>query len=191
MNRIVIYGSTYLTEVICKHLLDNYNLIGYVPCKNPTIPGNMNGMPEVSENEDCDIKISIQYDKMITDTKNAYNLHTGLLPSYGGTNILDYTIQNGEVEQGLTFHKITEDLDYGPILSKITYPVSATDDSFDLYQKILKIAPNFMMSCLNLLEHIDEEEIENCQKIKPIIYRRGEFTLSEKFKKFIGKLHDS
>ena len=37
----------------------------------------------------------------------------------------------------------------------------------------------------------DEEEIENCQKIKPIIYRRGEFTLSKKFKKFIGKLHDS
>ena len=99
---------------------------------------------------DCDIKLSVQYDKIIKDTDKCFNVHTGLLPEYGGTNILDYTIQNGEYQQGLTFHKMTDKLDFGPIISKITYPVFPEDKAFDLYHEASKLpgAPWFAHSNL-------------------------------------------
>ena len=97
IENIIIYGSTYITEIVCKQLSGSYNLLGYVPCKNPTIPGKID-LPVITGKEPCDIKLSIQYDRIIKNTIDTYNLHTGLLPGYGGTNILDYTIKHKEKE---------------------------------------------------------------------------------------------
>tara|TARA_R100001163_G_C5068380_1_gene208548 strand:+ start:7751 stop:8332 length:582 start_codon:yes stop_codon:yes gene_type:complete len=183
---ILILGSSYLTELAVKHILDmgDYNLIGYVPCRNTPVNGKV-PLKQVEVDTPCDIKLSLQYDIFVEDTSNAYNLHTGLLPDYGGRDILDHTIKNKDNEQGLTFHKMTRDLDYGPIISKITYPVLDTDCSFDLYKRMLEIAPSFVYSSLKLLESMEEKQIEKCYKYPPRMYNRGEFELSEKFKEFI------
>ena len=181
LDNILILGSTYLTELVVEKIKYKYNLIGYVPSLNPTRKGNIN-LPEVSINTDCDIKLSIQYDKIVKDTANSFNLHTGLLPNYGGTNILDYTVKNKEVEQGLTFHKMTKYLDYGPIISKVTYPVLIKDDAYNLYKRILQIGPSFAESCLELLKNMTMEEIDQCCKIKPTLYRRGEFIVDKRIK---------
>ena len=37
-------------------------------------------LPIADETVPHDIKLSIQYDKKVTDLSNAYNVHTGLLP---------------------------------------------------------------------------------------------------------------
>lgn len=174
INKILILGSTALTEKVVDALIDHYNLVGYVPSKNPTLEGKIN-LPQVGIDKDCDIKISIQYDKLVKDVKNCFNLHTGLLPDYGGTNILSYTIKNKEKNQGLTFHKMGSEIDYGPIISKITYPVFPEDDELKLYKRMINIAPNFILSCLNLLKIMSKTDIKQCQKIKPFLYKRGEF----------------
>ena len=179
IDKILILGSTYLTELVINKLKDKYELVGYVPSVNPTREGNID-LPIVDINTECDIKLSVQYDKIIKDTEKCFNVHTGLLPEYGGTNILDYTIQNNEYEQGLTFHKMTENLDYGPIISKITYPVFPTDTSFDLYQRLLKVGPNFVASSLELLKETSQDEIELCHMERPTLYKRGEFVADER-----------
>ena len=181
LNNILILGSTYLTELVIEKIKDKYNLVGYVPSLNPTRKGNID-LPEVDINTECDIKLSVQYDKIVKDTTNSFNLHTGLLPSYGGTNILDYTIKNREVEQGLTFHKMTKDLDYGPIISKVTYPVLINDDAYSLYKRVLQVGPSFAQSSLELLKNITLEEVDMCYKIKPIVYKRGEFIADNRIK---------
>jgi len=183
IDKILILGSTYLTELVVNELKDKYELIGYVPSVKPTREGNID-LPIVDFDTDCDIKLSVQYDKIITDTYKCFNVHTGLLPKYGGTNILDYTIKNGEYEQGLTLHKMTERLDYGPIISKITYPVFKEDKAFDLYQRLLKVGPNFVLSSLKLLEELDEMEIDKCKMIKPTLYKRGEFRVDDRIKNY-------
>jgi len=189
IENIIIYGSTYITELVCKKLSSLYNLIGHVPCKNPKIPGKIN-LPIITGNETCDLRLSIQYDRMIKNVTNTYNLHTGLLPEYGGTNILDYTIKHKEKEQGLTLHKITETLDYGPIVSKITYPVLDTDRAFDLYKRVMLLSPNFVLSSLDILKQMQEEDIQKLQMAKPTIYKRGEFNLSNEFVNLIGELNE-
>jgi len=183
IKNILILGSTFLTELTINNIKDNYNLIGYVPSINPTKEGDID-LPLVDINTECDIKLSIQYDKIIKNTDKCFNVHTGLLPNYGGTNILDYTIKNNEYEQGLTFHKMTEDLDYGSIISKITYPVFKGESSYDLYKRVLNIGPDFVLSSLKLLETLSDEQILNCYKEKPTLYKRGEFKVDKKIKDF-------
>ena len=183
INKILILGSTYLTELIVKRLKKDYDLVGYVPSVKPTNEGVIK-LPMVDINTECDIKLSVQYDKILENTSKCFNVHTGLLPNYGGTNLLDYTIQNKEYEQGLTFHKMTKDLDFGPIISKITYPVFSTDSAFDLYKRLLKVAPEFVLSSLKLLSELTWEEVEHCYMKKPKLYKRGEFVVDKKIKNY-------
>lgn len=183
IEKILICGSTYLTELVVDKLKDKYELVGYVPSVNPTKKGNIK-LPRVDINSLCDIKLSIQYDKLITDTQKCFNVHTGLLPEYGGTNILSYTIKNKEKKQGLTFHKVTDRLDFGPIISKITYPVFPMDEPFDLYKKLLSIGPNFVLSSLELLKNLDYSLLKLCETKKPILYKRGGYITDERIKNY-------
>ena len=183
INSILILGSTYLTELAISKLQDKYNLVGYVPSVAPTNKGNIE-LPVIDITTKCDITLSIQYDRIVKDTHNCFNVHTGLLPEYGGTNILDYSIHNKAHEQGLTLHKMTERLDHGPIISKITYPVLPTDTAFDLYKRLLTIGPQFILSSLKLLETLSVGQINNCYERIPTIYRRGEFTADSKISEY-------
>jgi len=163
--RILIYGSTYLTELCVNQLLkDGYNLVGYIPSENPVFAGNIN-LPRVVETIEHDIKLSIQYDKKLITTNDAYNLHTGLLPLYGGCSILYHTVKNGESEQGLTFHKMTENFDEGGIVSKMTYPVLPHDTVPVLYQRMCSVAPKFISNALGLLPTIGKTHT-------PVLYKK-------------------
>jgi hypothetical protein len=165
--RILILGSTYLTEKCVNRLKrDGFELVGHIPSSNPTFPGNVD-LPIVDETVPHDIKLSIQYDKKLDDISNAYNLHTGLLPDYGGCSILYHTIKNGEDEQGLTFHKMGENFDEGPIISKMTYPVREGDSVSDLYLRMVAIAPKFLSNALSLVK------VEG-NTIPPKLYKRND-----------------
>lgn len=171
-KKILILGSTYLTELAVNRLLDRgYNLIGYVPSKRAVVSGIM-PLPEMNINTKCDMLLSIQYDLLVNNPKNAYNLHTGLLPDYGGLDILRHTLQNNEYEQGLTFHKMSERYDDGPIISKITYPVFKHDTAQSLYERQCEVVPDFILSCMSLLASLDTEEVDNCHRHKPRILKR-------------------
>ena len=172
--KILIYGSSHLTK-IAVNLLRNthYNLVGHIPSKCPTIKGDIN-LPIVDDSVEHDIKLSLQYDQKLYNIKNAYNIHTGLLPMWAGTDILYHSIYSDDInEQGLTFHKMGMKLDYGNIISKITYPVCENDNMVSLYDKMVKIFPSFVLSSLNLLENMSLNDINNCPKIITRQFKRG------------------
>lgn len=174
--KILVFGSTFFTEIACRHLLitRKHELVGYVPnSRRITVPGNM-PIPEVSPMSQCDIILSIQYDKIINDVDKSFNVHTGLLPQYGGVDILYHTLKNGETEQGITFHKITERLDFGPIISRISYPVFENDTVADLYKRMALILPSFVELALDILEMITLEGAAECHMIEPMIYKSGQ-----------------
>lgn len=162
--RIQIYGSTYITEQVVKLLKQHYKLVGYVPSVKPDFPGKID-LPEGVFPHD--IKLSIQYDKKLEDTKNAYNLHTGILPDYGGCNILYHVLKNGEKEYGITFHKMAEEYDSGEILAKISVPIMSKDKEIDLYKRLARIAPAFALACLRLIPITGEKKT-------PTVYKRSD-----------------
>lgn len=174
--RILLFGSTVLSAHVEAALPE---VVGHVPSVRPAFPGKMLS-PIVDEGAPHDIKLSVQYDKRLENTTNAYNLHTGLLPEYGGTDILHHTLENGASEQGLTFHVMTDQLDSGPIVSKITYPVLPSDGVIDLYRRMMAIAPHFVRSSLALLGLVDTGTI---MSRKARLYKRSDVKNRERYAK--------
>ena len=178
--KILILGSTYLTEKCVEQLkIDGYELVGHIPSEKPTFPGTIY-LPVVDESIPHDIKLSIQYDKKLTNIHNAYNLHTGLLPMYGGCDILYHTLKNKDAEQGLTLHKMGPRFDEGGIISKVTYPVQEGDTAPILYQRMLTIAPKFLSAALRLIETVD---ITTLPAIPPRLFKRGDIENMEVYKR--------
>jgi len=53
--------------------------------------------------------------------------------------------------QGLTFHRMDERIDSGPIVGKLIYPVGEDDTILSLYQRMCLFAPSFTYDMLRLL----------------------------------------
>ena len=176
--RILIYGSTAITSHVCLQLEKEHKIVGYIPSESPSFPGQMHkwkALKSLPSADKYDLAISIQYDKKILNTDRCYNLHTGILPEWGGCNILYHTVRSDVREQGLTFHKITNKFDEGPIVSKITYPVLHDDDEADLYVRMLEIAPYFCLSSINILKNIciiKQNSVNDCVVLPPKIYKK-------------------
>ena len=150
-NRILFYGSTYLTELVIDKVKRTREVVGYVPCKSkPTIPGGNINVPVYDGTTPYDIAISVQYDRKLPVDGRTFNLHTGLLPEYG----------------------VGDEYDNGGIISKITYPVLTGDIEKSLYQRQCLIAPDFVVSCLQLVKTMTEEMIEQCHSYTPRLLDR-------------------
>tara|TARA_R110000824_G_scaffold178694_2_gene358513 strand:+ start:881 stop:1471 length:591 start_codon:yes stop_codon:yes gene_type:complete len=190
IDNILILGSTFLTELVVNELKRNeFNLVGYVPNQvRSTIAGNID-LEEKDLNCEYDLALSIQYASLIESNKKTFNVHTGLLPRFGGLDILRHTINEREREQGVTFHRMTDTYDFGPIVNKITYPILPNDTEKDLYKRLCIITPPFIVSCLRLLRNMSVEDVDNCVSEKPRLlereYKKTPFELSNKEKVFL------
>ena len=173
IDNILILGSTFLTELVVSELKRNgFNLIGYVPNKiRSTVLGNID-LEEKDLSCDYDLALSVQYDSLIEPNEKTFNVHTGLLPRFGGLDILRHTINEKEREQGVTFHRMTNTYDFGPIVNKITYPVLPNDTEKDLYKRLCTVTPPFIVSCLRLLRNMSVEDIDDCVSEKPRLLER-------------------
>jgi len=95
---------------------------------------------DMASMEDCDIFISILYDKLLTpefiaSKKACYNFHPGYLPDYRGSGAYSWVIINGESTAGVTLHLIDKDIDHGPILDRRVFPVKDTDTAETLFHQ--------------------------------------------------------
>mgnify|MGYP003577218443 CR=1 FL=1 len=172
--RILLYGSTPLTERVARAIRrGGYELVGYVPSVNPWLKGRMDLVAEkVEPTVAHDIGLSVQYDRILPVDGRTFNLHSGLIPEWGGCDILYHTLKEGATEQGLTFHRITDTLDRGPVVARVEYPVLPGDDVIALYDRMMALAPNFVLWALWLVDKcgVDAEYPDSGE---PTIYRRG------------------
>jgi len=65
----------------------------------------------------------------------AFNLHPGPLPRYAGLNAVSWAIYRGETTHGVTLHKMVPDIDAGPIVYQVLFPISADDTALSLSTK--------------------------------------------------------
>jgi len=95
---------------------------------------------ELTSIEECDIFVSVLYDKIIKpefieSKKACLNFHPGILPAYRGCGICSWVIINGETEAGITLHEIDKGIDTGPIIDIARFPVEPQDTSEDVFRK--------------------------------------------------------
>lgn len=89
--------------------------------------------------DDCDIFISVLYDKIIPEeyikSRPCFNFHPGILPWYRGAGAYSWAIINGEFETGVTLHEIDKDIDHGPVIDIRRFPILTDDTAETLFHK--------------------------------------------------------
>jgi len=64
------------------------------------------------------------------------NLHPSLLPSFPGLDAIGQALRRGVKYTGCTVHRVTAEVDGGPILDQAVVPVSSTDTEESLAEKV-------------------------------------------------------
>jgi len=105
--------------------------------------------------EECDIFISILYDKILSkdfiQTRECYNFHPAILPNYAGVGTMTWSILNEEKFHGITLHKINGGVDTGDIIDTIKFKIDDDETSHSLYEKTMKKMLGFFKNKLYII----------------------------------------
>ena len=91
-------------------------------------------------------------EQFIQSTKICLNVHGTLLPKYRGARTLNWVIENGDPESGVSVHQIDTGVDSGPILLQRSFPVSIFDTGRSLYRKTIEFEPGVVVEAVALYE---------------------------------------
>lgn len=80
------------------------------------------------------------------------NAHSSLLPHHRGPNPFSAAILAGDAESGVTFHRMDEGIDTGPIAAQFAIPIAPDENAGTLYRKCCALTG------AHVLEVIDEIE---------------------------------
>lgn len=116
-----------------------------LPVYTPEKPNDIKVIEKVRE-IGPDFIFSFYYRLMLSEAflaearVGAYNLHGSLLPKYRGKAPVNWVLVNGELETGVTLHRMVKRPDAGPIVGSVAVPIKESDNIRDLYAKIVPAA---------------------------------------------------
>lgn len=65
------------------------------------------------------------------------NIHPSLLPLFPGLNTHRRALEAGHTQAGVTVHRVTAELDHGPILGQVAVPIIEGDTEEDIAARVL------------------------------------------------------
>lgn len=138
-----------------KVYISNNAIIGQV-CKGWAAENMPEGFELTDSIEDCDIFISVCYDKILdkefTDTHECFNFHPAQLPQYAGVGGCTWSILHGNSKHWVTLHKIHAGIDTGSIIYSSSIDVLKTDTALSLYSRVeVHISSMFRVMFADLL----------------------------------------
>lgn len=140
----------------------------------------------LSSMEDCDVFVSILYDKIIPEeyiqTRPCYNFHPGVLPWYRGAGAFSWAIMNGECETGVTLHKIDQFIDRGDIIHIRRFPIIPSDTAENLFRKAEDVIFELFK---DLIKIIMRGELVSFKQEEGRIYYRKDLEKARDLTKFV------
>lgn len=107
------------------------------------------------------------------------NIHPSLLPRYRGATPIQTAILNGDKTTGTTIIKLDRQMDHGPILAQEEYPVSDSDTSETLYEKLFNLGTDMIESALP--EYISGKLKLRVQDENQVTFTKQSFTRQDGF----------
>ena len=210
MTNIVFMGTPKFAVPILRHLSNKFNIKcvftqppsksnrGQKFTKSPIhisaeelnlkikTPKNIHEEFEYLKELNLDLGIVVAYGQILPkkvlnlSKKGFLNIHASLLPKWRGAAPIQRSILSNEKETGVSFMKINEKLDSGPICSKYKIEISDQDNTEILSEKLSNLSA--------------EKIFENVQKIlkdEAIFEDQNEAkaTYAKKIKKIEGKIN--
>ncbi len=129
---------------------EKYNL-------NIRVPEKLINEETYLKNLNCDLALVVAYGQIIPShflkfCKHGYiNIHASLLPKYRGAAPIQRSIMNFEKNTGISFMKINEKLDSGPVSNIYKMKIQKNENSLSLSQRLSKLASKKIVENLNLI----------------------------------------
>ena len=89
--------------------------------------------------------------------KGCINIHASILPRWRGAAPMEYSIYSGDEETGISYMRMTEGLDEGPVLEIHKCKIEEEDDLGILENKFVELSKK---SLLNFLEKFEKGELK-------------------------------
>lgn len=102
---------------------------------------------QVLASHGADLMIVVAYGLILptvvlnTPRLGCINVHGSLLPKWRGAAPIQRSLEAGDAETGVTIMQMDEGLDTGPMLLKSVCPITASDTSASLYEKLAELGP--------------------------------------------------
>merc|ERR1711991_1055247 len=149
------------------------------------------------KNLDADLSIVVAYGQIIpkeflTLTKKGFlNIHASILPKWRGAAPIQRSIMNLDNETGISFMKIEEELDSGPVSNIYKIPLSNNENSQEISEKLSSMAAEKILDNIDdILEDkarfIDQDH-SKATYAKKIDKKEGQIDWKEGAKNIIGK----
>jgi methionyl-tRNA formyltransferase len=108
------------------------------------VPTFYDGQELVNENITANVGVLASYGKILRKSvinqfpQGIINIHFSLLPKYRGSSPVHAAILSGDKQIGVTFFKITEGLDEGPVISQFTENILPEDTTGSLRKRLFE-----------------------------------------------------
>jgi methionyl-tRNA formyltransferase len=118
--------------------------------RSSVAPMNCGGAYERIVDFSPDLIVSLHYRHRIPDTivacapRGGINLHPSLLPGYRGCFSAPWVLIHGERETGVTYHRLVEAFDAGPIVLQHRVPVHVGETAYDLFHRLIDIGVDWL-----------------------------------------------
>ena len=145
------------------------------------------------------IVIVISYGQIIPKeflelSKNGFlNIHASILPKFRGAAPIQRAIMNQDTETGISFMKINENLDTGPVLETYKIKIDLNLNATELEKKLSQLAAEKTIENINNIikgkvkfKEQDHSEATYAEKINK---KEGKITWNDSSKKIIGKIN--
>lgn len=84
-------------------------------------------------------------------SKGSINLHASLLPKYRGAAPIHWAVIKGEKETGCTVFFLDESVDTGQILKQTKIPISQSETTGDIYDKLKDKGAELIAECADMI----------------------------------------
>ena len=153
---------------------------------NVKTPENLEDEESFLKTLKFDLGIVVAYGKLIPEkilnvSKYGFvNIHASLLPKYRGASPIQRSLINRDKETGISFMKITDKLDAGPVCKKYKIEIKENENYNSLLARLSSLGE---ANVIEIIEKIIENKIEFIDQI------HKEATYAKKIKKIDGKIN--
>jgi|TARA_B100000902_G_C27041589_1_gene779589 methionyl-tRNA formyltransferase len=146
-------------------------------CKQWAEKNLLDGYIITDDMNDCDIFISVLYDKILDrdflESRKCYNFHPAILPNYAGVGTMTWSILNEERHHGITLHMINEGIDTGDIIDIVKFDIDEQETSYSLHKKTMnKIFDFFREKFYTILKKDYDTYKQDFSKRKVYTYKK-------------------
>ena len=125
--------------------------------------------------------------------KGFFNIHASILPKYRGAAPIQRAIMNQDTETGISFMKINENLDTGPILETYKIKIDLNLNATELEKKLSRLAAEKTIENIdNIIKgkaRLKEQDHSEATYAEKINKKEGKIIWNDGAKKIIGKIN--